>query len=301
MLRIVTDSVSSIPAEMRDEYGIEVVSLYVNRDGVEYEDATMDVDKFYEDIYDMVDNIPTSSQPSQMTFTNLFESAAEKGDEVLGIFMSSVMSGTLNGAVTALTAVQDRYANFKCTLIDSMSNSFDEALPVITAAKARNAGKSLSECVEETIAAIKSSRFLFSPESLTFLQKGGRIGTASAMLGNLMKITPIITVTDGTTTALTKVRSRKKAIDAMMKMFMEDVEKHGLTDVAIHYIGDKTDAVKWAKEKVEPVIGRAVPVIPVTPVIGLHVGPAVGIAYQCKEAILNKLTGDTEPAVYGTN
>ena len=73
MIKIITDSVASIPADEARDAGIEIVTLYVNRDGVEYADAAMDLDAFYADIYDMVDDIPTSSQPSPLVLEELFE------------------------------------------------------------------------------------------------------------------------------------------------------------------------------------------------------------------------------------
>lgn len=99
MVKIVTDSVASIPAEVVRARDIEVVSLFVNRDGREYREADMDVDAFYEDIADMIDNPPTSSQPSQHAMETIFEKAAQAADEVLGVFISSKMSGTFEGAV----------------------------------------------------------------------------------------------------------------------------------------------------------------------------------------------------------
>ena len=81
MIRIITDSVSSITQEMAAQLDIQVVTLYVNRNGREYEDATMDLDAFYADIYDMVDDIPTSSQPSQHLLEEVFEDAARAGDQ----------------------------------------------------------------------------------------------------------------------------------------------------------------------------------------------------------------------------
>ena len=101
MIKILTDSVASIPADVAREAGIDVVTLFVNREGCEYADSEMDLDAFYADIYDMVDNIPTSSQPSQHTLETVFEEAARAGDEVLGIFISSELSGTYEGAVRA--------------------------------------------------------------------------------------------------------------------------------------------------------------------------------------------------------
>ena len=103
MIKILTDSVASIPADAAREAGIDVITLYVNRDGRELADADMDLDAFYADIYDMVDNIPTSSQPSQAALEAVFEEAAQAGDEVLGVFISTGLSGAYEGAVPART------------------------------------------------------------------------------------------------------------------------------------------------------------------------------------------------------
>ncbi len=297
MIRIITDSVASIPAEVARDAGIEVISLFVHRDGVEYEDATMDIDAFYADIYDMVDNIPTSSQPSQLTFETFFEDAAREGDEVLGIFISTGLSGAYNGAVRAARAVKSRNLNFSCTLIDSASCGYDEANPVFDAAEARNAGKSMKECVHAALSGIKASRFLFTPESLTFLQKGGRIGGAAALVGNLIQLAPVLAVRDGCAVTFAKVRTRRKALDRIFQAFEADVRDHGLKRVVVHYIGDKNPAATWAHEVVEPYVGRSVDVLPVSPVIGLHVGPAVGIAYECARAVVGKLTGPVRERV----
>ena len=290
MIRIVTDSVASIPQDMARELDIQVVTLYVHRDGVEYADAEMDLDEFYEDIYDMLDDIPTSSQPSQQEFEDLFEDAAQAGDEVLGVFISSEMSGTYEGAIRAARAVKARNIDFEYLMIDSSSNSFDEAWPVIAAVCAREAGCSLEECGEAVQASIRSTRFLFTPETLTFLEKGGRIGKASALLGNLVKIAPVLTVKDGEAGTLAKVRTHKKALDKIVETFKSDIAEHGLKDVVVHYIGDKAPAATWAREAIEPIVGHAVQVLPVSPVIGLHVGPAMGIAYECKEFVEGKLS-----------
>lgn len=291
MIRIITDSVSSIPADEAHGAGIEVVTLYVNRGGVEYADAAMDLDAFYADIYDMIDDIPTSSQPSQMELESVFEDAAQAGDEVLGVFISSGLSGTYEGAVRAARAVKARNIGFSYALVDSASCGYDESWPVYEAVAARDAGKSLRECVAAVLSAVESTRFLFTPETLTFLQKGGRIGGAAALLGNLIQLAPVLTVCDGKATTLAKVRTRKRALEKILQTFRDDVERQGLKNVVVHYIGDRAPAAAWAQEAVEPLVGRAVRVLPVSPVIGLHVGPAVGIAYECAHALAGKLTG----------
>lgn len=291
MIRILTDSVASIPADVAEKAGIEIVTLYVNRDGRELADADIDLDAFYAEIYGMVNDIPTSSQPSQHTLEELFEEVAQAGDEVLGVFISSALSGTYEGAVRAARAVKARNIDFSYALIDSASCAYDEAWPVFDAVAARDEGRNLAECADAVLKGIESSRFLFTPETLTFLQKGGRIGNAAALLGNLIHLSPVLTVTDGKATTLAKVRTRNKSLDRIVKEFKDDVEKYGLKNVVVQYIGDKAPAVRWAHEVIEPLVARRVAVLPVSPVIGLHVGPAVGIAYECLHALSNKLTG----------
>ncbi|WP_418831261.1 DegV family protein [Paraeggerthella sp.] len=297
MIKILTDSVASIPADMAKAAGIEVITLFVNRAGVEHADATMDLDEFYAGIYDMVDDIPTSSQPSQLTLERAFEEAALAGDDVLGIFISTGLSGTYEGAVRAARAVKARNIHFSYVMIDSASCGFDEAWPVLDAVAARDAGEDLAGCAAAALSGIESTRFLFTPETLTFLQKGGRIGNAAALLGNLIQLAPVLTVTDGSATTLAKVRTRKKALERIVSTFKQDVEERGLKNVVVHYIGDKAPAVEWAREVIDPLVGRAVDVLPVSPVIGLHVGPAVGLAYECAAPVAGKLTATVRTRV----
>lgn len=298
MVKIVTDSVASIPAEVARERGIEVVSMYVHHQGREYVDAEMDVDAFYEGIHAMVDDIPTSSQPSQQVLEDVFERAARAGDAVLGVFMSSRMSGTFEGAVRAARSVKARCDSFACRIVDSTSNSYDEAFSVFDAVDARDAGQGLEGCAQAVLRACASSRFLFTPATLAFLKAGGRIGGAAALLGNLIQLSPVLTVSEAEATTFAKVRTRKKALDRMLRALREDVEAHGLKRVVVHYIGDAAPAITWAREAVEPYLGRAVEVLPVSPVIGCHVGPAVGIAYECASPLAGKYSGNAADLVF---
>ncbi len=345
MIKIVTDSVASIPKEEAKRLGLEVVTLYVNHNGQEFADADLDLDEFYAGINEMVDNIPTTSQPSQHVFESIFEKAAKAGDEVLGVFISSKFSGCFDGAIRAARAVQSRNIDFKCILMDSTSNGYDEAWPVYDAVDKRDAGGTLEDCaaavwsgitctrwlftpesltflrkggriggaaallgnaiklvLEDCAAAVWSgitcTRWLFTPESLTFLRKGGRIGGAAALLGNAIKLVPILTVIDGAAETFAKVRTRKKALDRIVQKLKEDMSLHGLKRLAVHYIGDKAPALEWARETIVPLVGREVPVLPVSPVLGVHVGPAVGIAYECNTPIEGKLTVPYDESIF---
>lgn len=298
LIRIVTDSLSGISADLAAKESIDVVTLYVNHNGQEFEDASMDIDGFYDELESMVDNIPTSSQPSQAVFEDLFAQAAAAGDEVLGIFTSGSHSGTMEGALRAARAVAARSIHFKFCIMDSLSNSFDEGFPVLAAVAGRDAGCPLKSCAKLAETAVRDSRILFTPKTLKFLKAGGRIGDAAALFGSLMKICPIITVTDGETTTMAKVRTHKKAVEAMAEKFKEDIAEFGFKNAVVHYIGNPKEALSWAKEVIEPICKAAVAVIPVSPVIGLHVGPALGIAYECENPLPGKLTPGFKIPVY---
>lgn len=290
MIKLLTDSVASIPAQDAKAAGIDVISLYLNEGGVEHIDAEMDLDSFYSRLPGMVDDIPTSSQPSQQAFEEYFENAAKAGDEVLGVFISSKMSGTFDGALRAARAVHARNIGFKAAIVDTYSTGWDQAYCVFAALEAIKAGRTLEECAQAAADAVERTRFLFSPTNLTFLQKGGRIGAAKALLGNLVHIVPVLTVRDGMPLDIAKARTQKKAIAQAFERFAADVQEKGLKDAVVHYIGSPDDALEWARTKVEPFLGRSVRVLPVSPVIGLHVGPAMGIAYTCERPLEGKLT-----------
>lgn len=292
MIRVITDSVASIPAELAEKLNIQVVSLFVRYQDTEYVESEMDLDAFYENIYDMADNPPISSQPSQAVLEQVFEDAAEAGDEVLGVFISSKMSGTFESAARAARSVAARYTGFLYAIIDSTTNCFDQAWPVIAGVKARDEGCDLLTCAKRVLETIPNTRFIFSPETLTFLQKGGRIGRAAALLGNLIKLAPVLTVCDGEASTFAKARTSKKAAEKMATILAEDSQSKGLRNIVVHYIGDAAPAKKWAKEVIEPLIGCAVNVFPASPVIGTHVGPAMGLAYECGGILGGKLVKD---------
>lgn len=297
MVKLLTDSVASLPDGVASAEGIEVVSLYINESQGELADTMDATAGFYDRLPSLVDDLPTSSQPSQHTLEGIFERAAQAGEDVLGVFISSKLSGTFDGAVRAARAVKAHNIDFRAALIDSASAGYDEAYAILEAARASRAGKTLEECVNAACDAIARSRFLFAPESLTYLQKGGRIGSAKALLGNLVKLAPVLTVRDGSPVDVAKVRTQKKVLAAMFERFKSDVESCGLAEAVVHYIGQPDKARAWARDVVEPYLGHEVAVRPVSPVVGLHVGPAAGIAYRCERPVEGKVSGDVSSLV----
>lgn len=293
MIRVLTDSVANVPSAYDGKF--HTLTLYVNHDGKEYADATMDVDAFYKKIGHMVHDIPTSSQPSTADFLKEFEDAAQAGDSVLGLFISSKLSGTYENALRAARQVGAAHANFRYAIIDSASCGGDEGFAVADALDAIDHGRPLSHCAQKALLGIQCSRFLFSPNSLTFLKAGGRIGKASSLLGNLVHINPLLSVTDGSVRVLGKVRTMRRACAKIVQAMKKDAQQAGgIKRIFVQYIGDAQPALEWAKEEIEPFVGHAVEVHPVSPVIGLHVGPALGISYECHLPLANKITGNIQ-------
>lgn len=280
-VKIVTDSTSYISQELTIKYDISVASLSVIFENEEFKEIHIKNETFYDKL-DKSSNIPTSSQPSLEEMYNILEKHVKANNEVVGVFLSSEMSGTYSNACLAKNMIFENYPNALIQIIDSRSNCMQLGFAALTGALAAQKGKSIDEVVCIVKDNIKRSRFLFIPDTLEYLKKGGRIGGASALLGTIFQIKPILTVVDGKTELFNKVRTKKRAIQTMMDKFIEDITQHGLGEVMIHHINDVEGAQAFAKT-VEERIGKKIDIAPIGPVIGTHVGPgALGIVYYTK-------------------
>jgi DegV family protein with EDD domain len=277
-IKIVTDSTSYISEELKKKYDISIVSLSVIFGNEELKEINIENKTFYKKLDESM-SIPTSSQPSLDEMYNVLEKQIVDNNQVVGVFLSSDMSGTYSNACLAKSMILEKYPNALIEIIDSRSNCMQLGFAVLTAAKAAQKEKSIDEVVALVNDNIKRSRFLFIPDTLEYLKKGGRIGGASALLGTIFQIKPILTVIDGKTELFQKVRTKKRAIQTMVDKFIEDIAKNGLGEVIIHHINDVEGALSFAKT-IEECTGAKIEIAPIGPVIGTHVGPgALGIVY----------------------
>lgn len=280
-IKIVTDSTSYIPERYLKEYDISIVSLNTIINGKSYREVDLDSKTFYDKMMSSSE-IPTSSQPSPDEIYDTFEKIIKSGNSVVGIFLSSDMSGTVSSANLIKSMLLEKYPNAEIEIVDSRTNCMQMGFVAIEAAKAAKEGKSLNEVLTISNNIINNSRFLFTPDTLDYLKKGGRIGGASALLGTLFQIKPILTVHDGKTTVFTKVRTKKKAIDTLINTLLNDLSGKQLGGIIVHHINCEEEGLILA-EKIKEKLDVNVEIASIGPIIGLHVGPgSIGIAYFTK-------------------
>ncbi|MGB5824154.1 MAG: DegV family protein [Proteocatella sp.] len=280
-LQIITDSTSYIPANLIKKYNIEILSLNILMNGESKRETDWENEKFYIEMKKSGE-FPKSAQPYIEEIKNMFEENIKQGNHILGIFMSSKMSGTYSTATMIKQHLIEIYPEARIELIDSRSNSMQLGFAAIEGAKAASMGKSIEEAMKEVNHVINHSRFIFTPENLEYLKKGGRIGGAAALMGHLLKIRPILTVENGETTVLTKARTKKRAVEILIGKFYEDISLNELGAVIVHHINCEEEGKAIAK-MIEEKLGIEVDVQPIGPVIGTHVGPgSVAVAYWWK-------------------
>lgn len=281
-VKVVVDSTAYIPKEMLNENDISVISLNVLLDGESYREVDLENEFFYKKM-DESNEIPKSSQPSIEEMKNVFLSIAKDGYDIVGIFISSKMSGTYSTAHLVRDIVLEEYPNTNIELIDSKSNCMEMGFSAIQAGRAAKKGESIEKVVEEAKKVINSSRFLFVPETLKYLKKGGRIGSASALFGTILQIRPILTVENGETSAYDKVRTKKKAVEVILKKVLDDMTERGLGEVIVHHINCEEEGLNLAK-RLEKELKIPVKIQSIGAIIGLHVGPgSIGVAYYTKK------------------
>ena len=279
MIKILVDSSSELTKKEAEKKGFLFVPISVNIGGREYRDGVdLTKDKFY-DLLVNGGEFPQTSQPSPQAFLELFEQAKKNGDEVVAILLSSALSGTYQSAVLAKQMVD--YEGIY--LIDSLTATGVIQILADYAKGLSEEGKGAAEVAERTDAFKARVHAIAMVDTLEFLQKGGRIGKAAAMIGELARLKPLITLTeDGRVGVIGKAIGKNKAMSFMMKWLEEHPVDEAFPSYSIFTSG--TANCEQFEEKLEKhgiaTAGR----LQLGAAIGTHIGPnAFGIVYVGKE------------------
>ncbi len=268
-VKVVTDSTSDLTPEIANDLGITIVPLNVHFGNATFLDG---IDLSTEDFYKKLaesETLPTTSAPTPGTFIEAYDKLAEETDEILCITISSKLSATYKAAVEGKKFSKNKA---RVEVVDSLSAIAGLGLIVISAAKAAKTGASIKELISIVRSSIDRVETRMAFDTLEYLKRGGRIGTAQAFLGSILKINPILGIRDGLTEGFAKVRSRGKAIDYLCDFAMgfSDVE-----EVAIESAVTTDEVEILAKRLSSKFAYNTIYHMKVSPVIGTHVGPHV--------------------------
>lgn len=240
------------------------------------------IKQFYDDMRN--GEIATTAALNSQDYINYFEPIFANGEDILYVHFSSELSGTFNYMQTALNILKEKYPERKVTCFDTGNICVGAGIQAIEACKLHNSGASDEEVIKFLTEFKDKIGIYFYVDSLQYLKRGGRISAASAVVGTMFNIKPILSVTkEGKLEKLLTVKGTKKAVDFMFKKFMEEYNDDDKYEVFVLDADNKTVGDELA-EKVRT-SGKKVQLrrLFVGPVIGAHAGPGtVGIIFVKK-------------------
>ncbi len=270
-IRIVTDSTADLSRDIVEELGITVVPLNVHFGEELFLDwVELTPEKFFNKLEDS-DLIPRTSQPSPGDFEKTYKEVAAPEDTIISIHISQQLSGTFQSASMAKDMLSDR----DIEVIDTKAASMALGIIVKEAAKAVKEGKSKDEVLDIVTFYLNEIKLLFLVDTLEFLQKNGRIGKASAFLGGLLSVKPLLSLKDGSIIPVEKARGTNKAKMRMIELMKEMVPPDRPVIAAILHGNALTEAEKLAEKIKEEYNVEDLIVTSIGAVIGCHTGPGV--------------------------
>ncbi len=274
---ILTDSSAYLPHELIAKYPIQVVPLTLNWEGETYRDGIdIQAKEFYQRL-SKSRTLPTTSQVSTGEMLTNVNELLSTGQDVLILPISSGISSTYQSAL----GVMSEFPAKRVALMDTRLVSMALGFQVLTAARAAVNGSSLVECEQAAQRAYGQIGVYFIVDTLKYLAAGGRINTAKRLLGTALNIKPILSIQDGKIELVSSVRTRRKAMDAMLDLVEKGIGGRSPVRISVFHAmaeelaSELMDTVKQRFSPVELILAE------VSPVVGAHVGPGtIAIAYQ---------------------
>lgn len=272
---IVTDSSSDLPAEQAEALGIEVVPLSIRFGDEEFTDRVeLSVEEFYKRLAEST-ALPETAAPSPGAFEEAFRRQVERGaDSIVSVNLSSELSATYQSAQNAARALA---GTVEVHVVDSRSITLGLGWQVVEAAQMARDGADAATIVAHVEGMAKRTHVLGALDTLENLKKGGRIGGAQALLGNLLSIKPLLDVSSGRVEEAGKARTRKKALQWLAERILALPAAEHLS-ICHGYAPDLDELLELISSRYAP---EQITVAIIGPVIGTHGGPRVmGVTWQ---------------------
>lgn len=280
-VKIVTDSCSDMPKDLREKYNIDYMMMNTVRDGRETP-ASLDWE-FYspKELYDAIrdgERVTTTMVPV-VEFQKYFKAELEKGNDIVYIACSGKCSGSVNvGAKEAETLLKD-YPDATICCIDSLNACLGEALVAIRAAQFRDQGMSAKE-IEAAVKPVRNDVNMFvTVHNLNALKAAGRVTGSSAFFGNLLGVKPIIySDTVGNNVPIKKAKGRLNSLKEIVALMKEGVEGVEAPEIFIAHADCEDEAKEVEAFVKEEIPGAATYIAYIGPIIGASIGAdAIGV------------------------
>ncbi len=274
---ITTDSNSDVLPEFIKENDLTIIPQYYSfGDTVYGDELNMPPHEFYETM--RKGELPKSQANNPAVIRDKFEKILKEGKNILHIAFSSALSGSCNNVVMTANELLEDYPDRKIMVFDSLNASLGEGVSVYRAIELWKEGKSMEEVYDVLMEERDHVNVSFTVNDLYHLQRGGRVSRTTAVVGSLVNIKPILTVTstgelksDGT------VRGRKKSLKTLVSRLEEslDLDSYGKDRIVAVLHGDCIDEAKAVADMVKDLGFTNVIINDVSPSIGTHAGPGV--------------------------
>ena len=272
---ITTDNNADLPDEYYQDHEVGCTYLSYNIDGQAYTHETfLPVEEFYQKMRE--GSMPTTAQVNPEQARELFEPILKQGKDILHIAFSSGLSGTYNSVKLAAEELLEEYPGRTIRVIDSLCASLGQGLLVHEAVLRREQGVSLEENAQWVENHKKNIVHMFTVDDLFHLHRGGRVSKATAVVGSMLNLKPVLHVDDeGKLVAIGKVRGRKKSLLALVDGMKEKIGSYADNcDTVFISHGDCEEEARFVEKKVKEIYDiNTVIINHVGPVIGAHSGP----------------------------
>lgn len=277
---IVTDSTNCLPPELIKEYDIRVAPYRITMDGKDYIDQVEITPAEFWQVFDSLKETPTTGVPAPGAFGSIFSELAESTDSILCIHLSTAVSAIYEPFMVARDTIMKERPDLKIEFVDTKNTSGALALTVLEAARAAQAGKSLSEVVKVAQDMIPRVKWIMALDTLKYLIKGGR-APKTAIVGEVLGVKPIIGFVSGSGVieSLGRERGKKKAMLKLVDLVKDYADVSKPLHVIVHYTNRIEDSVELKEMVTSRYNCTEVYMSDLTPVMTAHTGPAIGLSF----------------------
>lgn len=278
MIKIFTDSTTGIPLDLQTEYGIRILPIKIVLNGKEYLETGVTKENYYDPLLKHqkpADIIP----PSIDEITNAFEEELSKGNDVIGIFISTHLNKIYENASKARTNALSTYPNANIIVIDSKSASMQQGFAVLEAAELAHQGDEFGNIVFKVRESINYSRLFLVPKSFKYFEIAGLLKRYQVAVSNFLQLFPILFIQDGKIILQNIIPSKNVTMSKIMELFKNDQKIGKINKVVVSHIENFDRASKLA-DQIRKICDAEVYITEIEAVVGSSLGPGtLGLAY----------------------